>query len=168
MQNKFFLVLSLFLAPCFSFSQSGKCDIKSIVQPDGTMYYYVAMDTFYFSQARQLMGGMVTDKENYFLTLEPKPSPTSIGKLKDFKPLTVHLANDSTYKLDFFDARYVNDSIYVIMYMFNPKKDKAFLNYGVERVTMETPSMKETYNFKFHKNAIIRHLKCLNAGKETL
>ena len=169
MQKKFFLLAVSFLfLSAQGVAQDTGCDIKSIVQADETMYYYVAMDTFYFNQTKQLMGGMITDKENYFLTLEPKPSPVKVKKLKDYKPLLVRLANDSTYQLEFFDARFVQDSVYVVMYMFNPKKDKAFLHYGVESVTMKTPFQTETYNFKFHKDAIIHHLKCLDAGKNKL
>lgn len=169
MRNKFFLlIVSLIFSSAYSFAQDEKCNIKSVVHPDGSMFYYVAMDTFYFNQTKQLMGGMITDKEHYFLTLEPKPSPDKVKKLKDYKPLSVRLANDSTYTLDFFDARFIQDSIYVVMYMFNPKKDKAFLNYGVESVTMKTPFQSETYYFKLHKNAIIRHLKCLTANKNGL
>jgi len=47
MRGKFFLlIISFFVISKFSFGQDQGYDIKSIVQADGTMYYYVAMEHF--------------------------------------------------------------------------------------------------------------------------
>lgn len=169
MRYPFFLsiISVLFFTQC-CFSQTKDCDIKNIVHADGTMYYYLAMDTFYFTKSRQLMGGMVTDKENYFLTLKPEPAPVKIQKLKDYKSLSVQLANDTTYQLDFFDARFIKDSVYVVMYMFDFKKHQAFLTNAVESVTITTPQGTERFKFRLHKQAIMHHLNCLSAGKNNL
>jgi len=169
MRYKFILSVAMaFFLIGSSFSQSKDCDIKNLLHADGTMYYYLTMDTFYFAKTKSLMGGMITDKENFFLTLQPKPAPAKIQKLKDYKPLTVRLANDTTYTLDFFDARFVNDSVYVVMYMLDLKKQRAFLTQEVESLTMDTPLGSETFDFILHKGAMIHQLDCLSAAKKKL
>lgn len=152
---------------CFSQQQAG-CDIKKYISPDQTMYYFVETDTFYYTQDKQLKGLVETDKENYFLSLQPVPAPASAGKLKLYKPLRVTLSNDSTYTLEFFDARFARDSIYTVMYLFDVKKHQAFLKHNIERVEMITPNLHETFIFRLHKEAVIEQLHCLNVVKKIM
>jgi len=148
--------------------QQNNCNIKNYLSPDGTMYYYVPVDTFYYTETKQLLGGMVTDKEHYFLTLQPLPKPAAIGSRKKYKPLTVTLENDSTFTLDFFDARFVNDTIYNVVYLFDSDKHRAFITNNVKEIKMQTPYIDESFVLKLHKDAIIQHINCLNSIKKIL
>ena len=65
----------------FAYAQ---CEIQHRIYPDGSMLYYIEPVNFYWTESKDLKGGVVTDKENYYLALQPSPFPEkSLGnKLK--------------------------------------------------------------------------------------
>ena len=69
---KRFLVF-LLLIKTTSLCAQPNCDIKNRVGADGALYYYIEYVRFYYTSEKQLEGGIVTDKEYYFLTLQPFP-----------------------------------------------------------------------------------------------
>ncbi|MBZ4036472.1 hypothetical protein K6T82_17010 [Flavobacterium sp. 17A] len=167
MRKMNFLFLFLFLS--FSLKGISQCDIKNRVQADGSMMYFFEPTVFYTTKSKSLKINIVTDKEHYFVSLQPTPFPEKkIGKkIKD--DLIIHLADNKTYTLAHYDTQYRrNDSIMQVLYLIDDKDIEAFAKY--EAVTAEI-NMKGTefirsYNFKLHKNAIVEQLNCFLKKEE--
>jgi hypothetical protein len=165
-------IIRIFLAlGCFSFSGSvfPQCEVRNFIYPDGSMYYYIEPVNFYWTQSKDLKGGVVTDKENYFLALQPSPFPEKpLGnKLKD--DLELKLANDSVYTLKHFDTRYLDhDSVMQMLFSINEEELEVFLNFEVVsvKINMEGDEGIRTYVFKLHKAAIREQLACFLKEKE--
>ena len=151
MKNVFLLIfISL------SFSAFSQCEILHRVSPDGSMQYYIQPVNFYYTNAKSLKGGIVTDKENYFLELEPIPFPAKPAGKKLKKDLEIKLSDGKNYQLSHYDTRYVeNDTVMTMLYLIN-KKDMALLqnNEVTEaRIDMGSEGIR-TYIFKLHKAAL--------------
>ncbi|WP_239455604.1 hypothetical protein [Flavobacterium ginsenosidimutans] len=162
-------VLVLFL--CFVFNAKGiaQCEIKNRMLADGSMIYYFEPAVFYTTKSKSLKINIVTDKENYFVALQPTPFPEKkIGKkIKD--DLLIHLADNKTYKLVHYDTQYRrNDSIMQVLYLIDNKDLDAFSNYEavIAEINMQGTEFMRSYNFKLHKNAIIEQLKCFLKKEE--
>jgi hypothetical protein len=143
-----------------AFSQ---CEILHRIYPDETMLYYIEPVNFYWTQSKSLKGGVVTDKENYYLELLPSPVPEkSHGKkLKDL--LELKLSNDSVYLLKHFDTRYVEqDTVMELLYLIDKKKLEDFLKFEVisVKINMQGTEGIRSYIFKLHKSAIREQLEC--------
>lgn len=155
------LVLFVFLVITIpSFSQ---CEILNRVYPDGTMLYFMEPVTFYWTSAKELKGSVVTDKENYFLGLRPRPFPDKpLGnKLKE--DLELNLANGKTYKLTHYDTRYLeNDTIMEILYLIAKKDLEDLQNFEATDVKMDMKGEEgiRSYVFKLHKKALQEELAC--------
>src|SRR5690349_6422736 len=107
-----FLLMSVFL------NAQDSCDIQQRMSPDGTKYYSIAAERFFWSSEKQLRGGVITDGENYFLSLRPWPFPAKPAgaKLKD--DLRVVLSNRQEYVLDQYDNRYREaDTVFSMTYL---------------------------------------------------
>ncbi|WP_243839390.1 MULTISPECIES: hypothetical protein [unclassified Flavobacterium] len=112
---------------------------------------------------------IVTDKEHYFVALQPTPFPDKkIGKkIKD--DLIIHLADNNTYKLVHYDTQYRrNDSIMQVLYLIDEKDIEAFSNYEavIAEINMQGTEFVRSYNFKLHKSAIIEQLRCFLKKEE--
>jgi len=144
----------------FAFSQ---CEVKNRLGADDVMYYYVDYVPFYWTSTKELKGGAMTDEQNYFLALKPKPFPEKPHgtKLKD--DLKVTLSNDSLYVLKHFDTRYMDyDTSLLFMYIIPEKLLPAFRKYQVEKVQiMMGDEGERLYTFKLHKEAVKDQLDCL-------
>ncbi|SMO81150.1 hypothetical protein [Flavobacterium nitrogenifigens] len=104
MKKMSFLVLFL----CFIFYAEGfaQCEIKNRVQADGSMIYYFEPAAFYTTKSKSLKINIVTDKEHYFVALQPTPFPEKkVGK-KIKEDLIIHLADNKTYNLAHYDTQY--------------------------------------------------------------
>lgn len=144
-----------------AFSQ---CEIQSKIATDGSLYYFVDEVNFYASKSKQLSGGVVTDKEYYYIHMLPNPFPPRPqgNKLKD--SLEVTLANNKTYKLGFYYSAYENnDSTFELLYLINKADFNDFLEYDVLRIVinMGGEEGRRTYNLKLHRHALAEELKCL-------
>ncbi|WP_294958053.1 hypothetical protein [uncultured Flavobacterium sp.] len=161
MKKMKFLVLFLY----FVFNAKGiaQCDIKNRVQADGSMIYYFEPAVFYTTKSKSLKINIVTDKENYYVALQPTPFPEKkVGKkIKD--DLIIHLADNKTYKLVHYDTQYRrNDSIMQVLYLIDNKDIEAFSAYEAvsAEINMKGTEFVRSYNFKLHKSAIVDQLKC--------
>ena len=146
-----------------SLSASSQCEILHRISPDGSMMYYIEPVNFYWTKNKSLKGGVETDKENYYLELQPSPFPEKpLGnKLKDEAEIV--LSNDSTYRLEHFDIRYLNnDSVMQLLYLIDGENLKAFLTFEAisVKINMKGDEGIRTYVFKLHKDALREQLNC--------
>ncbi|CAC9976475.1 hypothetical protein [Flavobacterium panici] len=167
MKNTFFSVLILLIfGSAESFAQ---CDVKNRVLADGSMVYYFDPAAFYTTKSKSLKINIVTDKENYFVALQPTPFPEKkIGKgIKD--DLIIHLADNNAYKLTHYDTQYVkNDSVMQVLYLIDKKDLTAFSKFEavVASINMKGTEFIRDYNFKLHKDEIVKQLACFLKEEE--
>ena len=149
-----------------SFSQ---CEIKIRLSPDGSMLYYIEPVNFYWTEAKDLKGGIVTDKENYFLGLQPKPYPEkSIGK-KLKSDLVLKLSDEKEYQFEHYDTRYLEgDSIMEMLFFIEKDDMEPLKNFEViqAKIDMMGEEGVRTYTFKLHKAALKEQLECLLKEEE--
>lgn len=151
----------LFIASAgIAFSQ---CEMKNRLGVDEVMYYYVDYVPFYWAQSKSLKGGAITDEQNYFLALKPRPFPAKPAGTKLKNDLTVTLSNDSTYVLKHFDTRYVvRDTSLTFLYVIADELIPIFRKEEVIQVKiMMGDEGERTYTFKLHKEAVRDQLDCL-------
>ncbi len=146
-----------------SIASNGQCDILSRVYPDGSLLYSMEPVKFYWTEAKELYGNVVTDKENYFLSLRPVPFPEKAAgkKLKDDLVLT--LSNQQVIELSHYDTQYIkNDSIMEILYLLDKKDVKAAHQHEALSVKLDMGESEgdRTYLFKLHKAAFRDQLEC--------
>ncbi|MGO4771032.1 hypothetical protein ACEN2I_05175 [Flavobacterium sp. W22_SRS_FK3] len=140
-----------------------QCEIKNRVQADGSMMYYFDPAVFYTTKSKSLKINIVTDKEHYFVALQPTPfPPKKEGKeIKD--DLTIELADQKRYKLKHYDTQYRhNDSIMQVLYLMDEKDIEAFSKFEavIAQINMKGTEFVRSYNFKLHKHAIMQQLNC--------
>ena len=160
------IAIGFLLTTAFTFAQ---CDIQNRIYPDGSMLYYIEPVNFYWTQSKDLKGGVVTDKENYYLALQPSPFPEKPAgnKLKD--DLELKLANDSVYYFKHFDTRYTeHDTVMQMLYYIDPIHVEDLLNFEAisARINMKGEEGIRTYVFKLHKSAIQEQLDCFLKEEE--
>jgi hypothetical protein len=146
-----------------SISAFSQCEVLHRLYPDGSMLYYIEPVNFYWTSTKDLKGGVVTDKENYYIALQPSPFPKKpLGnKLKD--DLELKLSNDSVYRLEHFDTHYMEqDTVMQLLYLIDKKELEDFhlLEALSVRINMGGTEGIRTYVFKLHKSAIREQLDC--------
>lgn len=143
---------------------TAQCEVKNKVLADGTMMYYFEPANFYVTKSKSLKINIVTDKEHYFVALQPSPFPAKKSEGKKIKDdLIIHLADNKDYKLTHYDTQYRNnDSIMQVLYLIDDKDIQAFSNYEalLAEINMEGTEFVRSYNFKLHKDAIKEQLNC--------
>ncbi|MBF4507239.1 hypothetical protein IRZ83_11200 [Flavobacterium sp. JLP] len=163
-----FVVLLLFVL--FTSKVLAQCDIKNKVMADGTMMYYFDPAVFYTTKSKSLKINIVTDKEHYFISLQPTPFPPRKDGKKIKDDLLIHLADHNVYKLTHYDTQYrQNDSIMQVLYLIDAKDLESFSKFEalVAEIRMEGTEFVRDYNFKLHKDAIVKQLACfLNKEEE--
>lgn len=156
-------LLVLFLIFIFNYDIAAQCEIKNRVQADGSMLYYFEPEVFYSTKSKSLKINIVTDKEHYFVALQPTPFPDKKTGKKIKDDLIIQLSDNNTYKLTHYDTQYRrNDSIMQVLYLIDDKDIKAFSNYEAvtAEINMAGTEFVRKYNFKLHKNAIREQLIC--------
>ena len=104
----------------YPLSSSAQCEILHRVSPDGSMQYFMEPVNFYRTSAKSLKGCIVTDKESYFLELQPVPFPEKPAGKKLKKDLLMKLSDGETCNLKHFDTRYIeNDTILEMLFLIN-------------------------------------------------
>ena len=167
MKNTFFSVLILLI---FGSTESfAQCDVKNKLLADGSMVYYFDPAVFYTTKSKSLKINIVTDKENYFVALQPIPFPEKkVGKeIKD--DLIIHLADNNAYKLTHYDTQYIkNDSVMQVLYLIDKKDLIAFSKFEavVASINMKGTEFIRDYNFKLHKDEIVKQLACFLKEEE--
>jgi hypothetical protein len=140
-----------------------QCDIKSKLYADGTMYYFIEPLPFYKTDEKKLEGGVVTDNENYFITLYPSPVPQKTEGLKLKSDIQLTLVNQQTYKLRYYDSQYdAGDTVLKMVFKIDKKDIDDLGKFDVDKIVMNMGKEGErTYNFRLHKAAIHEQLTCL-------
>ncbi|MBW1657629.1 hypothetical protein GSY47_19795 [Flavobacterium quisquiliarum] len=162
-------LLVLFLIFIFNYNAVAQCEIKNRVQADGSMLYYFEPEVFYSTKSKSLKINIVTDKEHYFVALQPTPFPDKKTGKKIKDDLIIQLADNNTYKLAHYDTQYRrNDSIMQVLYLIDDKDISAFSNYEAvtAEINMAGTEFVRKYNFKLHKNAIREQLICFLKEEE--
>lgn len=169
MKTKFKKGLLALIFAIASFSAFPQCDIRNRVAPDGSMQFFIEPVNFYWTKTKSLTGGIVTDKENYFLELLPVPFPEKPKGNKLKQNLVLKLSDGKTYVIKHFDTRYVkNDSIMKMLYLINKKDLDLLLNYEVTEASIDMMGDEgiRTYVFKLHKAALKEQLACFLKEEE--
>jgi hypothetical protein len=124
---------------------------------------------FYFTKDKELKGGIITDKENYFIALQPVPFPVKPEGRKLKEDLELKLSNNQVYRLKYFDTQYMNhDSTMQLLYLVDMKDVDALLNFEATEVKIDMKGTEgiRTYIFKLHKKAIQEQLDCFLKKEE--
>jgi len=169
MKNKILHPVLAFALTVASLASFAQCEIKNKIYPDGSMLYYIEPVNFYWTEAKALKGGIQTDKENYFLALQPTPYPVRDKSIKLNDDLEMKLSNDSIYILEHFDTRYMeHDSVIQLLYLINQDHLEAFLNFEAISVDINMGEDEgiRTYVFKLHKAALQEQLACFMKEEE--
>lgn len=156
-------LLIVVLSFAFISKIEAQCEVKNRVQADGTMMYYFEPADFYITKSKSLKINIVTDKEHYFVALQPSPFPSKKEGKKITDDLIIHLSNKQEYKLTHYDTQYRNnDSIMQVLYLMEQKDIDAFSKFEavVAEINMKGTEFVRDYNFKLHKDAIMEQLKC--------
>jgi hypothetical protein len=148
---------------CLSAEALPQCEIHHRVAPDGSMQYLMEPVNFYWTRAISLKGGIVTDKESYFLELLPVPFPEKPAGNKLKRDLLMKLSDGSTSNLRHFDTHYVeDDTVMQMLFLIDEKDIDKMLNFEVEEVSIDMMDEEgvRTYEFKLHKSALKEQLTC--------
>lgn len=153
----------VFLLLSISSKMQAQCDIKNRVLADGTMTYYFDPADFYVTKSKSLKINIVTDKEHFFIALQPSPFPAKKDGIKIKEDLVIHLADKKVYKLTHYDTQYrYNDSVMQVLYLIDQKDIEAFSKFEavVAEINMAGTEFVRNYDFKLHKDAIVKQLAC--------
>jgi hypothetical protein len=146
-----------------------QCEIKHRIYPDGSMLYYIEPVNFYWTEAKDLKGGIMTDKETYFLALQPDPYPEkSLGK-KLKSDLVLKLSDGKEYQFGHFDTRYLDgDSIMELLFIIDKDEMKPLQEFEVVQAKIDMMGEEgiRTYTFKLHKAALKEQLDCFLKEEE--
>lgn len=140
-----------------------QCEIKNRVLADGTMEFYFDPAVFYTTKSKSLKINLVTDKEHYFVALQPIPFPSKKAGKKIKDDLIIELADQKKYKLTHFDTPYKNnDSLMQVLYLMDKNDVDAFSKQEavLAKINMRGTEFVRSYNFKLHKEAIMKQLNC--------
>lgn len=161
------LLIGLLAGSANSFSQ---CEIKNRVSPDGSMHHFIEPVNFYWTESKSLKGGIVTDKEHYFLELQPVPFPAKSEGKKLKKDLELKLSDGNTYTLAHYDTRYIDgDTVMEMLFLIAKKDVDNLLNFEVieAKIDMMGTEGVRTYGFVLHKSALKEQLACFLKEKES-
>lgn len=167
MKKEGFFILALLLI--ISSKIFAQCDVKNKLLADGTMVYYFDPAVFYTTKSKSLKINIVTDKEHYFIALQPTPFPSKKEGKKIKDDLIINLADQKSYTLSHYDTQYMrNDSIMQVLYLMDDKDIEAFSKFEavVAEINMKGTEFIRNYNFKLHKDAIIEQLNCFLKKEE--
>jgi len=153
----------------YSAAVFSQCEIKNRIYPDGSMLYYIEPVNFYWTEAKDLKGGIVTDKENYFLELLPNPYPEKSEGKKLKSDLVLKLSDEKEYRFKHFDTRYLEgDSIMEMLFFIEKEEMEPLQNFEViqAKIDMMGEEGIRTYTFKLHKAALKEQLDCFLKEEE--
>ncbi|MDA6068733.1 hypothetical protein NJT12_03785 [Flavobacterium sp. AC] len=160
--KKISLIILLFMF-LFNSKAMGQCDVKNKIQADGSMVYYFDPAVFYTTKSKSLKINIVTDKEHYFVSLQPTPFPPKKDGKKIKNDLVMHLADNKVYKLAHYDTQYMrNDSVMQVLYLIDEKDLASFSKFEalMAEISLEETDFVHNYIFKLHKDAIVKQLAC--------
>lgn len=162
-------LLTAFLFFLISSKLIAQCEIKNRVLADGTMEFFFDPAVFYTTKSKSLRINIVTDKEHYFIALQPTPFPSKKDGKKIKDDLIIELADKKKYTLTHYDTQYKNnDSIMQVLYLMDSKDVDAFSQHEavLAEINMQGTEFIRSYNFKLHKQAIMKQLNCFLKEEE--
>ena len=161
LRSTFLSILSILLLSLSIQSKSQECEIRNRVLPTGGMHYYIETVTFFTLDNQGLAGGIITDGENFYLRLHPLPILTRAQAKKVKGNLKLVLANDTTYEMKFFDAHFIGDTAFSVIYAISKKQLEPLVNHRVRNVAIDlNEGSPRSYHFRFHSDEIMLQLKC--------
>jgi hypothetical protein len=95
----------VFLLLLISSKLHAQCDVKNRVLRDGTITYYFEPANSYTTNSKSLKINIVTDKEHFFIALQPSPFPPKKDGVKIKDDLVIRLAAKKVYKLTHYDTQ---------------------------------------------------------------
>jgi hypothetical protein len=146
-----------------------QCEIHNRVSPDGSMQYYMEPVNFYMTKAKSLKGCIVTDKESYFIQLQPVPFPEKPEGNKLKKDLILKLSDGTSYELTHFDTRYVEkDTVMEMLFLIDKKDIDKLMNFEVTTAEIDMMGTEgiRSYELKLHKSALKEQLSCFLKEQE--
>ncbi len=162
--SRTYLILFLMII-CTSLTESSaQCEVKQKLDPNGILYHYSEPVKVYWTEAKSLYCGAITDEESYYLQLYPFPFPDKQKAKKLKSDVVVKLNGNEEYSLSFYDSRYINsDSVFAMLFIIPEKKIGSFLKEEIEEISLDLGDDEgpRTYRLKLHKSAIKEQLKCL-------
>jgi hypothetical protein len=153
----------------FTISVYSQCEIKYRVYPGGMMQYYMEPVNFYWTKEKSLRGGIVTDKENYFLALMPLPFPPKPAGQKLKSDLKMTLSDGNSYSLQHYDTYYIDkDTVMQMLFLINNEDLDNLLARQIVNVTIDMMGTEgnRMYTFKLHKSALQEQLDCFLTHQE--
>ena len=161
-----FLSLVYLLFLCLE-STGQDCNVKNKIRPDGSIYFFIDPVLFFNTPENKIYGGVVTDKEDYFLALSPFPFPQKSKGNKLNQDLLITLSNQKEYNLEHFDSQYIDDTALHIFYLIGKPVLSEFKEHDIESVKLNMGPEKgtQTFQFRLHKSALREQLICLSAKK---
>jgi len=169
MKIQFVRLFVLVIFVSITISARSQCEVLNRLSPDGTMLYYMEPVNFYWTKSKDLKGNLVTDKENYFLSLQPRPFPEKAQGKKLKGDLELKLANGKFYQLKHFDTHYIeNDTVMEMFFLIDKRDLNDLLNFQALQVKMDMKGSEgvRTYVFKLHKGALQEQLSCFLKNEE--
>jgi hypothetical protein len=163
-------ILSLLLLCEPGQSQSQECDIRSRVLPSGGMHYYIEAVSFFTNGSQHLAGGIITDGETFYIRLNPVPILTREQAKRVKGNLTLALANDTTYELKFFDAHFIGDTVFSVIYSISKEHLDPLIKHRIRNAVIDLNEERpRIYHFGNHSEQIMVQLKCfIEARKKKL
>jgi hypothetical protein len=150
-----------------SIARGQDCSVKNKMRPDGSIYYFMDPVLFFNTAENKIYGGVMTDKESYFLTITPRPFPPKSKKDKLDQDLLITLSDGKEYKLEHYDSQYIEDTTLVISYVIGKDALPAFREQDIETVKFNMGKEKgeQTFQFRLHKSALKQQILCLTDKK---
>ena len=140
-----------------------QCDIQNKIYADGTMYHFVTPVTFYFDSNKKLEAGIITDNENYFIALAPRPFPPRSESKKLKKDILLTLSNRKEYTLRFYDIEYApGDTSMKLTYRFDNKDIPDMMKLDAVKIVIDLgKGGDKTYMIRHRKALLREQLTCL-------
>jgi len=168
-QLKYIIAVALLICVVTSVPAQTGCEIKTRIGTDGSLYYYIKPVRFYFTNSKKLDGGIITDKENYFLALQPFPFVAERSSEKLTDSLEITLSNKVHYRLEnYYVHLHKEDTLLRMVYLVPKKMLDDLRNFDVlsVRINMNDKEGIREYDFKLHKSALREHLECFENPKK--
>ncbi len=163
--KRFFFLSLLIVCPLFAGAQTqpNPCDIKQRIEANGALLYYMDPVCFYWTTNKSLYGAIITDKDQYFLTLLPHPFPRKEEKKAVSKDdISILLSNNHSLTFSFYDSYYLNDSTFIMMYLIDKKHMDELRKNDVKKISIQVSKEESirSYQLKLHKAAFRNQLNC--------
>jgi len=142
----------------------GQCEIESRLDPNGILYFYAEPVKVYWTSAKSLYCGAVTDKKDYYLQFYPNPFPAKPKGSMRKSPATIKLEGDKEITLKNFDIWFdTSDSIFKMLFLIPDGELQSFTSDEMLEVSIDMGDEEgiRVYNLKLHRSAIREQLKCL-------